>query len=195
MRKRRVGVTAKSRRIVENQATGFPQIETEMAAPLELRTPMGTEAAATKRVRMEAWRQRRGSQTAEDSRKDLEKEGKKSAAGSALEARMRLCLILRQGEKAPLRPPAPFPSDSMFRNGRNLSRVRKPRKNGAPLTDSFRSEQAAEMRERGLVAKRRNLSVPRQSEPAQRPRALQARMRLCLILRQGERAPLKPPYG
>jgi hypothetical protein len=53
---------------------------------------------------------------------------------------MRRCLILRQGT-SPLRPPAPFPSESMFQNGKNLSRVRKPRKNRAPLTDSFRSEE------------------------------------------------------
>jgi len=55
-------------------------------------------------------------------------------------ARLRRCLILRQGT-SPLRPPAPFPSGSMFQNGKNLSRVRKPRKNRAPLTDSFRSEE------------------------------------------------------
>jgi hypothetical protein len=70
------------------------------------------------------------------------------AGAGAPEARMKRCLILRQGA-SPLRPPAPFPSDSMFRNGRNLSRVRKPRKNRAPLTDSFRSEDSPEMRERG----------------------------------------------
>ena len=44
MRKRRVGVTARSRQIEGNQATGLLQIATEMAAPLEFRTPMGTEA-------------------------------------------------------------------------------------------------------------------------------------------------------
>ena len=53
---------------------------------------------------------------------------------------MRRCLILRQGDEPP-ETPAPFPSGSMFQNGRNLSRVRKPRKNRAPLTDSFRSEE------------------------------------------------------
>src|ERR1017187_8053061 len=42
MRKRRVGVTARSRQIVGNQVTGTPQFATEIAAPLELRTPMGT---------------------------------------------------------------------------------------------------------------------------------------------------------
>src|ERR1700687_2534783 len=42
MRKRRVGVTARSRQIVGNQESGSPQIDTEIAAPLELRTPMGT---------------------------------------------------------------------------------------------------------------------------------------------------------
>src|ERR1022692_4950672 len=42
MRKRRVGVTARSRQIVGNQVTGTLQFATEIAAPLELRTPMGT---------------------------------------------------------------------------------------------------------------------------------------------------------
>ena len=42
MRKRRVGVTARSREIVGNQETGTQQIDAEMAAPLELRTPKGT---------------------------------------------------------------------------------------------------------------------------------------------------------
>src|SRR5713226_4911039 len=65
MRKRRVGVTARSRQIVGNQATGSLQIDTEMAAPLELRTPTGTAAEAANRVRMEAWRQWRWSQLAE----------------------------------------------------------------------------------------------------------------------------------
>jgi hypothetical protein len=62
MRKRRVGVTARSRQSVGNQATGTLQLDTEMAAPLELRTPAGTVAKAASRVRMEAWRQRRGRQ-------------------------------------------------------------------------------------------------------------------------------------
>src|SRR5882757_2975012 len=42
MGKRRVGVTARSRQNVGSQATGAPQFVTEMAAPLELRTPAGT---------------------------------------------------------------------------------------------------------------------------------------------------------
>lgn len=57
MRKRRVRVTAKSRRIAVSQVTGCRQIVTEMAAPAELRTPLGTAAKAAMRVRMEAWRQ------------------------------------------------------------------------------------------------------------------------------------------
>jgi hypothetical protein len=151
MWKRRVGVTAKLRWIVEDQATGSPQIDTEIAAPLELRTPMGTVATATIRVRMEAWRQGRGSQLAEENSKEMvENEGEDRLVGGAPEARMRRCLILRQGA-SPLRPPAPFPSGPMFQNGRNLSRVRKPRKQRAPLTDSFRSEDSTGMRERGPV--------------------------------------------
>jgi len=57
-------VTASLGQIVESQETGSLQIDTEMAAPLELRTPTGTAAQAASRVRMEAWRQRRGSQPA-----------------------------------------------------------------------------------------------------------------------------------
>ena len=65
MRKRRVEVTAGLRQIVEDQATGSVQVDTEMAAPLEWRTPMGTAAKAAMRVRMEVWRQGRESQPAE----------------------------------------------------------------------------------------------------------------------------------
>jgi hypothetical protein len=54
----------------------------------------------------------------------------------------------------PPETPAPFPSGSIFQNGGNLSRVRKPRNNGAPLTDCLRSEESTEMRERGPSAKR-----------------------------------------
>jgi hypothetical protein len=46
MRKRRVGVTARLRRTEEKQATDFPQVDSEMAAPPELRTPMGTAVEA-----------------------------------------------------------------------------------------------------------------------------------------------------
>src|SRR3954471_1730944 len=42
MRKRRVGVTARSRQNDGSQATGTLQFVTEMAAPLEMRTPAGT---------------------------------------------------------------------------------------------------------------------------------------------------------
>jgi hypothetical protein len=42
--KRRVGVTAGLRQTVANQATGETQVVAEMAAPPEMRTPMGTAA-------------------------------------------------------------------------------------------------------------------------------------------------------
>ena len=155
MRKRRVGVTAGSGQIAGNRATGSLQIESEIAAPLELRTPMSTAAKAANRVRMEAWRQWRWSQWTEgqSEKSSLEKRERDLPPRSgARNARMRRCLILRQGA-SPLRPPAPFPSTSMFQNGGNLSRVRKPRGNGAPLTDCHRSEDSAEMRERGPLAR------------------------------------------
>jgi len=155
MRKRRVGVTARSRQIVGKQASGSLQVVTEMAASLELRTPMGTAAKAAIRVRMEAWRQRRGSQSAERNPMANWPERQRARAvnpreGGALYARMRRCLILRQGVN-PLRPPAPFPFCLSIPNGGSLSRVRKPRKKRAPLTDSLRSETPTEIRERGRM--------------------------------------------
>ena len=75
---------------------------------------------------------------------------------------------------------APFPSESMFQNGGNLSRVRKPRTNRAPLTDSLRSEDFTGMRERGPLARgsipppvgrpRPNRKVPAQEKPLDRDR-------------------------
>jgi hypothetical protein len=161
MRKRRVGVTARSWQNVGNQATGALQFGTEMAAPLELRTPAGTCGKGCKESADGSMATKaRGSQRAEERSKER-MPGKRGGAGSgAPEGRLRRCLKLRQGA-SPLRPPAPFPSASMFQNGGNLSRVRKPRRNGAPLTDCHRSEDSAEMRERGPLAKR--AVIPRRS--------------------------------
>src|ERR1039458_1465158 len=74
----------------------------------------------------------------------------------------------------------------MLQNGGNLSRVRKPPNNRAPLTDPLRSEDFTEMRERGPSA-RRALSR------AGRGTARYARMRRRLKLRQGA-SPLRPPH-
>jgi hypothetical protein len=116
-------------------------------------------------------------------------EGKEMAPGidrrGALKARMRLCLILRQGA-SPLRPPAPFPSGSRFQNGGDLSRVRKPRNNGAPLTAPLRSEDIAEMRERGLLARAGESSIYAKGT------ALYARMRRCLNTPSGGKPPETP---
>jgi hypothetical protein len=162
MRKRRVGVTARSRQIVGGQATGSLQIATEIAAPLELRTPRSTAAQADNRVRMEVWRQGRWSQWQKTNPKrvrrsatrarDLRKKGRALCAHEALPH-------TPPGGKPP-ETPAPFPSGSMFQNGGNLSRVRKPRPNGAPLTDCHRSEEPTEMRERG----------PSENGPSRAPR-------------------------
>jgi hypothetical protein len=186
MRKRRVGVTARSRQNDGNQATGALQFVTEMAAPLELRTPAGTcggscNQSADGSMATMARREVNG----QKSNPSRACEGTEMALGDgALEARLRLCLKLRQGA-SPLRPPAPFPSGSRFQNGGNLSRVRKPRNNGAPLTNFLRSEDATEMRERGLLARRKSGGYTETGA------ARYARMRRCLILRQGAR-PLKP---
>jgi hypothetical protein len=129
MRKRRVGVTASARLIVGNQATGTRQIASEIAAPLVSRTPMGTVATATSEC---GWKRGDTTTGVKDNRAEsssgemkISKESRtRPRRTSALKARMRRCLILRQGAKAPLRPPAPFPSDVILRKGGSLSRVR-----------------------------------------------------------------------
>ena len=112
MQKRRVGVTAESRLIVENQATGTPQIASEIAAPLLYpEHQWAPVATATIRVRMEAWRYygRRQGNRAESSSKTKRMGIRESrwenmaSRTDALKARMRRCLILRQGA-SPLRP-------------------------------------------------------------------------------------------
>jgi hypothetical protein len=156
MRKRRVGVTARSRLIEGNQATGSLEVDTEMAAPLELRTP--TSTAGPEWLAECGWKRGDKGAGVNGQKANPQRLGKGSESGDlapgsgALKARMRRCLILRQGA-SPLRPPAPFPSALMLQNGGNLSRVRKPRKTGAPLTDRLRSEESLEMRERGPKAR------------------------------------------
>ncbi len=186
MRKRRVGVTARSRQNDGNQATGTLQFGTEMAAPLELRTPAGTCGGSCKQSADGSMAtMARGEVNGQKNNPSRACEGQRDGAGSgALKARMRLCLILRQGA-SPLKPPAPFPSGFRLQNGGNLSRVRKPRNTGAPLTDPLRSEDIAEMRERGLLARAGERGVYGKGT------ARYARMRRCLILRQGA-SPLKP---
>jgi hypothetical protein len=169
MRKRRVGVTARSRRNVGNQMTGSPQFVTEMAAPLELRTPAGTCGKGCKESADGSLATRReevnGAEEQSEERNARERDG--GGGSGALEARMRRSLILRQGA-SPLRPPAPFPLPPMFQNGANQSRVRKPRDNGAPLTDWLRSEEPTEMRERGPSGRRRSCCLDPRGQRATR---------------------------
>jgi hypothetical protein len=159
-----------------------------MAAPLELRTPIGTcgescnQSADGSMATMAQESTGRMQSEASSQGKQMGRYGRRGA----LTARMRRCLILRQGA-SPLRPPPPFPRESVYQNGSNRSRVRKPRKNGAPLTDRFRSEETTEMRERGPRMRGRNptgCSLFDQGSGGT--------MRLRLILRQGA-SPLRPP--
>jgi hypothetical protein len=156
MRKRRVGVTASSREIVGSWKSS-PQIGSEIAAPLELRTPVGTVATATKmsadgsmvtRARKtDSGREfQKGSG---ETREGWDEESGTSAPGGAHEALPHTS----PGGKPP-ETPAPFPSESIFQIGRNQSRVRKPRQKRAPLTDSFRSENSTRVRERGPSGRR-----------------------------------------
>ena len=155
MRKRRVGVTARSRQNDGNQATGTVQFDTEMAAPLEMRTPAGTCGGSCKQSADGSMATKARESTGRECNPRKDRKGKETGVrrGTARYARMRRCLKLRQGAKPP-ETPAPFPSTWMFQNGGNLSRVRKPRRHGAPLTDCHRSEDTTEMRERGPTAKR-----------------------------------------
>jgi hypothetical protein len=137
MRKRRVGVTAGSRQIVGSQETGSLQIDAEMAAPLELRTPMGTcgegcnQSADGSMVTM-ARKTNEGQNPIREERGGEESEaGEEERAEGAHEALPHT----PPGGKPP-ETRAPFPSESSIQNGGNRSRVRKPRNNSAPLTDS-----------------------------------------------------------
>ena len=198
MRKRRVGVTARSREIVGQQATGALQIDAEIAAPLVLRTPKGTVAEATTEC---GWK--RGDTGAKDNRTEssseamVENRGENGecAGGGAPQARMRRCLILRQGA-SPLRSPAPFPSALIVRKQGPLSRVRYAGKNRPPLTEGLASEHNIPvMRERGPtdrahikppVGRQRSLSRPAAA------RALRAHEALPHAPPGGQ-APLRPP--
>jgi hypothetical protein len=153
MRKRRVGVTARSWQIEGSQETGSLQIDTEIAAPLELRTPMGTcgegcnQSADGSMVTMA-----RESDGQNAIREELG--GEESMAGEERAEGAHEALPHTPPGGKPPETPAPFPSESSFQNGGNLSRVRKPRNHSAPLTDSLRSEETTEMRERGPSARR-----------------------------------------
>ena len=149
MRKRRVGVTARSRRNVGNQASGALQFGTEMAAPLEMRTPAGT---LRRKLQKECgWKHgdigARRSQRAEERSKERMPE-KRDGAGNGARRALEALPQTPPGGKPP-ETPAPFPWALILQNGVNPSRVRKPRRSGAPLTDRLRSEERTEMRERG----------------------------------------------
>ena len=148
MRKRRVGVTARSRRDEGNQAAGSLQFGTEMAAPLEMRTPAGTcgkgrNQSADGSMANQA---REVNEAEERSKERLP--GKREEAGSGALRALEALPQTPPGGKPP-ETPAPFPWALIVPNGVNPSRVRKPRRSGAPLTDCHRSEDFAEMRERG----------------------------------------------
>jgi hypothetical protein len=189
MRKRRVGVTARSRQIVGSQETGSHQIDAEMAAPLELRTPIGT-CGERRNPSADGSMATMAQETTGRMQSEASWQGKQIGhygRSGARNARMRRCLILRQGA-SPLRPPPPFPRESVYQNGSNRSRVRKPRKTGAPLTDRFRSEETREMRERGPAVRGRTPTGCSLFDQGRGRRAGRA-MRLRLIHRQGGKPP------
>src|ERR1039457_3749752 len=101
MRKRRVGVTARSRQIEGSQETGSLQVDTEMAAPLELRTPIGTcggkgrQQSADGSMATKA-QESTGRMQSEESSQG-KRDGKMRRGSGAPKARMRRCPILRQG--------------------------------------------------------------------------------------------------
>src|ERR1017187_9764014 len=146
MRKRRVGVTASARLIVGNQATGTRQIASEIAAPLVSRTPMGTVATATSEC---GWK--RGDTTGvKDNRAENSSEKwLKIRDGRRAEARMRRCLILRQGDKPP-ETPGPLSLGLDCTEGRTAVKGAHRRQNRPPLTAVLPSEDNIPiMRERG----------------------------------------------
>jgi len=152
MRKRRVGVTARSRVVVENRAIGTPQAVAEMAAPLVSRTPMGTAVAATDEC---GWK--RGDTSgvkgnrADSSFGAMENPGENRGMreGRRANARMRRCLILRQGDKPP-ETPGPLSLGLNCTEGKKSVKGSLRRQPRPPLTDFSPSEETPpDMRERG----------------------------------------------
>ena len=190
MRKRRVGVTARSRQNDGNQATGTLQFVTEMAAPLELRTPAGTCGGSCKQsadgsMATMARGEINGQKNNPTGTRAREKGWSRRVTGRAGRAHEALPHTPPGGK--PPETPAPFPSSQpCLQNGGNLSRVRKPRNNGAPLTAPLRSEDIAEMRERGLLARAGESSIYAKGT------ALYARMRRCLNTPSGGKPPETP---
>ena len=108
-------------------------------------------------------------------------------------ARMRRCLILRQGA-SPLRPCGhPFPSAMRMGEGRHLSRVRKAAPKARALDKCLPSpKQPTEMRERGPPERAASRNMQQRSNNYGPDGAPLARMRRCLILRQGDKPPETP---
>ena len=144
MRKRRVGVTARSRLVVWNLAMGTTQTETEIAAPLVSRTPQCTSSADGSMAILLAWRGNR----AEDQKDNRGNNGPGESDRRA-DARMRRCLILRQGDKPP-ETPGPLSLGLDYTEGRKSVKGSLRRQNQPPLTDFLPSETThPDMRERG----------------------------------------------
>ena len=108
MRKRRVGVTARSRQNDGNQATGTLQFVTEMAAPLELRTPAGTCGGSCKQSADGSMATKAREVNGQKNNPRSVSQGKEMERGSgalrALEA-----LPQTPPGASPLRPRPPFP--------------------------------------------------------------------------------------
>jgi hypothetical protein len=198
--KRRVGVTAWLRQIGGNRVTGSAQIATEMAAPFELRTPTGTAAnrlhqSANGSMATTALESTgRGRQSAKPTNRATAARGREQGGTARREARMRRCLKLRQGA-SPLRPPAPFPWRMDYTERRRFVKGSQSRQKHAALDKS--SPLRRGHYEEGKGASRQGTAVdsPQGRYPSTSPcTARGARMRRCLILRQGAN-PLRPPPG
>src|SRR5664279_3908313 len=145
MRKRRVGVTARSPQIVGSQGNGTPQFASQIAAPLELRTPKGTCGEGRNQSADGSMVTKARESDGQNAIRE-EWGGKESMmAGEERALRAHEALPHTPPGGKPPETPAPFPSEPSFQNGGNLSRVRKPRNHSAPLTDSLRSEETTEM--------------------------------------------------
>jgi hypothetical protein len=203
MRKRRVGVTARSRLIVGNQATGTPQIDSEIAAPLVSRTPRGTVAAATTEC---GWKRGDTTTGAKDNRAEnrsgeIAERGEKAGlpkmrGGQRADARMRRCLILRQGDEPP-ETPGPLSLGLDCTEGRKSVKGSLRRQHRPPLTDFLPSEDNTSNDEGKGAYGRGRLMPPVGRQPTRikasgRPRALRAHEALPHTPPGGQ-APLKPP--
>jgi len=204
MRKRRVGVTARSRQTGDGQATGRLQVDTEMAAPPELRTPTGTAAkgrnesadgSKATEARESVWQR-----AIQKNTRAVGACGHKAAArvgtlGDSARSAHEALPPTPPGGKPP-ETPGPLSLDPRFYASQRICPGFASPAQNAALDRSPGLPTGVLRRGKGGLWQTGGLPPPPRGRPrtirCYRPTPRSARRRRCLLLRQGA-SPLRPP--